>query len=108
MSSTLPVEFKGMSVFIRVHEERMDWMKILIIGPEGTPYEDGSFDVHIRFSHSYVWQMLRVSSGSSSKIPYRMPKLQSNDHREGSIPVWSEFVRMWQSVLVSPWHLAGI
>lgn len=42
MSSTLPVEFNGMSVFIRVHEERMDWMKILVIGPEGTPYEDGS------------------------------------------------------------------
>jgi len=30
-------------VFVRVDEERMDKMKVMIVGPRGTPYENGCF-----------------------------------------------------------------
>lgn len=53
MGTSLPVEFQGMSIFVRAHEERMDWMKVLIIGPEGTPYEDGCFEFHVVLPANY-------------------------------------------------------
>ena len=39
----LPI-FSGGSVFVRVDEDRIDCMKFLITGPEGTPYESGCFE----------------------------------------------------------------
>eukprot|EP00658_Telonema_sp_P-2_P081570 TRINITY_DN839_c0_g2_i6.p1 TRINITY_DN839_c0_g2~~TRINITY_DN839_c0_g2_i6.p1 ORF type:complete len:666 (-),score=151.83 TRINITY_DN839_c0_g2_i6:177-2174(-) len=53
MGTCLPVEFQGMSIYVRAHEERMDWMKVLIIGPEGTPYEDGCFEFHVVLPSNY-------------------------------------------------------
>ena len=38
----LPVEF-GSSIFVRAVESRMSMLRCLIIGPEGTPYENGCF-----------------------------------------------------------------
>lgn len=40
--TTLPLEW-GSSVHVRVDEERMDLVKALIIGPGGTPYQNGAF-----------------------------------------------------------------
>ncbi|GAQ82844.1 ubiquitin conjugating enzyme family protein [Klebsormidium nitens] len=40
--TTLPLEW-GSSVHLRVDEERMDLVKALIIGPGGTPYQNGAF-----------------------------------------------------------------
>jgi len=56
MGTSLPVEFQGMSVFVRAHEERMDWIKVMIIGPEGTPYEDGCFEFHVALPSNYPWR----------------------------------------------------
>lgn len=42
MVTGLPVYWSS-SVFVRTDEQRMDVMKALIIGPEGTPYENGCF-----------------------------------------------------------------
>ena len=53
MGQALPVEFQGMSIFVRSHEERMDWLKVLIMGPEGTPYEDGCFEFHVALPPNY-------------------------------------------------------
>eukprot|EP00656_Telonema_subtile_P045809 TRINITY_DN5206_c0_g1_i1.p1 TRINITY_DN5206_c0_g1~~TRINITY_DN5206_c0_g1_i1.p1 ORF type:complete len:306 (+),score=107.27 TRINITY_DN5206_c0_g1_i1:88-1005(+) len=53
MGSSLPVEFQGMSIFVRTHDERMDWLKVLIIGPVGTPYEDGIFEFHVVLPSNY-------------------------------------------------------
>ena len=40
--TNLPLEW-GSSVYLRVDEERMDMMRALIVGPEGTPYQNGIF-----------------------------------------------------------------
>lgn len=53
MGQSLPVEFQGMSIFVRSHEERMDWLKVMIMGPEGTPYEDGCFEFHVVLPPNY-------------------------------------------------------
>lgn len=37
LQSSLPVEY-GSSIFVRCDEARLDYLKALIIGPEGTPY----------------------------------------------------------------------
>ncbi|KAG0148440.1 hypothetical protein CROQUDRAFT_654953 [Cronartium quercuum f. sp. fusiforme G11] len=42
LSSALPVSWDS-SVFLRVHESRSDVLKVLITGPEGTPYSNGCF-----------------------------------------------------------------
>jgi len=42
LSTSLPLTPQS-SIFVRCHAERMDVLKVLIIGPEGTPYENGCF-----------------------------------------------------------------
>eukprot|EP01034_Spumella_vulgaris_P025890 gene25890-32397_t len=46
LSSSLPVEM-GSSIFVRCDESRMDVLKALIVGPEGTPYQNGLFEFDI-------------------------------------------------------------
>ena len=50
--SNLPVEY-GSSVFVRGDEDRPDVMKALIIGPEGTPYENGCFEFDVLLPMDY-------------------------------------------------------
>lgn len=45
-TSSLPVE-AGSGIFVRADDERIDVMKALILGPEGTPYENGAFEFDI-------------------------------------------------------------
>jgi len=52
LSSSLPIEF-GSSVFVRCDEDRYDVLKALIIGPVGTPYENGCFEFDIFLPHAY-------------------------------------------------------
>jgi len=42
LCATLPVEWSS-SIFVRADATRMDLLRALIIGPEGTPYQDGCF-----------------------------------------------------------------
>uniref|UniRef100_A0A915E4H5 UBC core domain-containing protein n=1 Tax=Ditylenchus dipsaci TaxID=166011 RepID=A0A915E4H5_9BILA len=43
LRSSLPLSLSS-SVFVRVSEERMDNLKLLITGPSGTPYSNGCFE----------------------------------------------------------------
>lgn len=52
LMATLPVEY-GSSIFVRADEDRIDVMKALIIGPEGTPYENGCFEFDILLPSDY-------------------------------------------------------
>lgn len=52
LSASLPIEF-GSSVFVRCDEDRYDVIKALIIGPVGTPYENGCFEFDIFLPHAY-------------------------------------------------------
>ena len=68
LSTNLPVEY-GSSIFVRVDEARTDLLKALIIGPEGTPYENGCFEFDIMLPAAYPQappSMLLVTTGSGT------------------------------------------
>ncbi|GJR54925.1 ubiquitin-conjugating enzyme family protein, partial [Tanacetum coccineum] len=41
------------TMFVRVYESRMDLLRVVIIGPEGTPYHDGLFFFDLFFPNTY-------------------------------------------------------
>ncbi|TFK28765.1 ubiquitin conjugating enzyme family protein [Coprinopsis marcescibilis] len=52
LTTNLPVAWDS-SIFLRVDETRVDIIKALIIGPEGTPYQNGCFLFDIFLGPSY-------------------------------------------------------
>ncbi|KAH7914317.1 hypothetical protein BJ138DRAFT_1144039 [Hygrophoropsis aurantiaca] len=52
LTTNLPVAWDS-SVFLRVDESRVDIIKALIIGPEGTPYQDGCYLFDIFLGANY-------------------------------------------------------
>jgi len=52
LSSSLPIDSTN-SMFVRADIERIDVMKVLIFGAEGTPYANGAFEYHVFFDHDY-------------------------------------------------------
>ena len=60
LSSSLPLNFSS-SIFLRVSEDRPDVLKALIIGPEGTPYENGCFVFDIFLPANYPQEPPKVN-----------------------------------------------
>lgn len=52
ISTSLPLDFSS-SVFVRIDEQHMDIMKVLITGPDDTPYSGGGFLFDIYFPPTY-------------------------------------------------------
>ncbi|KAI0321805.1 hypothetical protein OF83DRAFT_1097239 [Amylostereum chailletii] len=52
LTTNLPVAWDS-SIFLRVDESRVDIIKALIIGPEGTPYQNGCYLFDIFLGHGY-------------------------------------------------------
>ena len=52
LSNSLPLSFSS-SVFVRCDEERLDVMKVLITGPQDTPYANGCFEFDVFFPADY-------------------------------------------------------
>lgn len=52
LSTSLPLTPES-SIFVRCHAERMDVLKVLIVGPEGTPYENGCFVFDVFLPSAY-------------------------------------------------------
>ena len=48
----LPCESTN-SIYVRVDKDNMDYMKVLIIGSEGTPYSNGAFQFDVFFDNQY-------------------------------------------------------
>lgn len=55
LADSLPVSSSS-SVFVRCDEERIDVMKVLITGPEDTPYSNGCFEFDVSFPDTYPQQ----------------------------------------------------
>ncbi|XP_027064822.1 putative ubiquitin-conjugating enzyme E2 38 [Coffea arabica] len=53
------------TIFVRVYEARMDLLRAVIVGPQGTPYHDGLFvfDVHFPSNYPDVPPMVYYYSG---------------------------------------------
>lgn len=60
LSTSLPLSY-GSSIFVRYDAAQMDIMKVLIIGPAGTPYEDGCFEFDIYFPSDYPSVPLNIN-----------------------------------------------
>ncbi|KAH9622099.1 hypothetical protein KSS87_022877 [Heliosperma pusillum] len=41
------------TIFVRVYEARMDLLRAVILGADGTPYHDGLFFFDVNFTHAY-------------------------------------------------------
>jgi ubiquitin-protein ligase len=52
LSNSLPLSYSS-SVFVRCDEERLDIMKVLITGPQDTPYANGCFEFDVFFPSDY-------------------------------------------------------
>lgn len=50
--TALPIEY-GSSIFVRALENQMDKVRVLIIGPEDTPYANGFFLFDVHMGHDY-------------------------------------------------------
>jgi baculoviral IAP repeat-containing protein 6 len=55
LSNSLPLSSSS-SVFVRCDEDRIDVMKVLITGPEDTPYSMGCFEFDVFFPPSYPYE----------------------------------------------------
>ncbi|XP_076903655.1 putative ubiquitin-conjugating enzyme E2 38 [Bidens hawaiensis] len=47
-------------IFVRVYESRMDLLRAVIVGPEGTPYHDGLFFFDVCFPKNYPYDPPQV------------------------------------------------
>jgi len=52
LSNSLPCDYTD-GIFCRVDSERVDFMKIMIMGASGTPYAHGAFVYDLFFENSY-------------------------------------------------------
>jgi ubiquitin-protein ligase len=52
LSNSLPCDHTN-AIFCRVDKERVDYMKVLIMGAAGTPYAHGSFIYDLFFENTY-------------------------------------------------------
>lgn len=78
LSRALPCEYTN-SIFVRVDEQNMDFIKVLIMGSAGTPYAHGAFEFDVHFDTNYPAgppKVTLVTTGSGS-VRYN-PNLYSN------------------------------
>jgi ubiquitin-protein ligase len=76
--SALPVEH-GSSIFVRVGDDRLDLVRALIIGPEGTPYANGCFffDIFIPFNYPAVAPKVKLRTTGGGQVRFN-PNLYAN------------------------------
>lgn len=49
----LPFPVLSGTIYVRVYESRMDLLRAVIVGPQGTPYHDGLFVFDVLFPTNY-------------------------------------------------------
>ncbi len=79
--TALPVEY-GSSLFVRVVNNRLDLLRVLITGPDGSPYANGCFFFDVNLTGSYPKTAPAVqflTTGKSLKVLIVL-SLRSNTH----------------------------
>jgi ubiquitin-protein ligase len=61
-----------MSLISRVDETRVDAIKAMIIGPEGTPYENGCFifDIFLPLEYNHVCPLVKSMTTNGGRYRY--------------------------------------
>ncbi|KAL8512107.1 hypothetical protein ACS0TY_018530 [Phlomoides rotata] len=97
------------SIFVRVYESRMDLLRAVIVGAEGTPYHDGLFffDVHFPSSYPNVPPKVHYHSGglrinpnlyNCGKVCLSLLNTWSGGHEEKWIPGVSTMLQVLVSI----------
>nr|XP_019009265.1 uncharacterized protein I206_05913 [Kwoniella pini CBS 10737]OCF48046.1 hypothetical protein I206_05913 [Kwoniella pini CBS 10737] len=81
LTTSLPVAWHS-TIFLRVDETRVDVLKAMIIGPEGTPYENGCFIFDIFLPLDYNLRCPHVKSMTTNGGKYR---LNPNLYADGKV-----------------------
>jgi len=78
LSSSLPLGYSA-SIFVRVDENRPDVLKAMIIGPEGTPYENGcfAFDIFLPLQYPELPPKVTFVTTSHGQVRFN-PNLYAN------------------------------
>ncbi|WVO14986.1 hypothetical protein L204_102629 [Cryptococcus depauperatus] len=71
LTTNLPVAWHS-SIFLRVDEVRVDVLKAMIIGPEGTPYENGCFlfDIFLPLDYNYKSPIVQYMTTNGGRYRY--------------------------------------
>merc|ERR1719447_2270827 len=78
LSTSLPISYSS-TVFLQCDEDRLDVMKVLITGPEDTPYENGCFEFDIYFPPDYPSSPMLVNLQTTGKHTVRFNPNLYND-----------------------------
>uniref|UniRef100_A0A7M5TZX2 UBC core domain-containing protein n=2 Tax=Clytia hemisphaerica TaxID=252671 RepID=A0A7M5TZX2_9CNID len=78
LSTSLPISHSS-TVFLRCDEQRLDVMKVLITGPEGTPYENGCFEFDVYIPPEYPSSPMSVNLQTTGKHTIRFNPNLYND-----------------------------
>ncbi|CAG0888382.1 unnamed protein product [Cyprideis torosa] len=70
LSSALPLSYSS-TVFVRCDTNRLDVMKVLITGPEGTPYSNGCFEFDVYFPSDYPKSPMKVNLETTGRRSVR-------------------------------------
>ncbi|GFZ49786.1 hypothetical protein JCM24511_07189 [Saitozyma sp. JCM 24511] len=71
LTTNLPVAWHS-TIFLRVDESRVDCIKAMIIGPEGTPYENGCFlfDIHLPLEYNHACPQVKSMTTNGGRYRY--------------------------------------
>lgn len=76
--SSLPLDWSS-TIVLRVDEDRYDFLRACIFGPEGTPYDSGAFifDIHLPATYPQVPPLCRLLTTGGGRIRFN-PNLYKN------------------------------
>jgi len=94
--SVLPLEY-GSSIFVRALEDRLDLIRVLIMGPDETPYGGGCFIFDVQITSSYPSQPPKVQF-----INHGNKRFNPNLYQDGKVCL--SLLGTWQG----PGWVAGI
>lgn len=80
LAKNLPLHPNG-SIFVRYDPERIDLLRALVTGPEGTPYEHGCliFDIYVPQKFPEVPPKVKFVTGATAKVRFN-PNLYDSGH----------------------------
>lgn len=78
LCSSLPLSWSS-TILLRVDEDRYDFLRACIFGPEGTPYDSGAFifDIYLPPGYPYVPPKFQLLTTGSGRVRFN-PNLYSN------------------------------
>lgn len=81
LATSLPLSYSS-SVFVRCDTDRLDIMKVLITGPEDTPYANGCFEFDVYFPPDYPVAPMMINLETTG---HRTVRFNPNLYNDGKV-----------------------